>query len=318
MPISIVQPKPQKAEAFTIKVTGKIGKPGGSGGEAIDIEASWEGEVEPFSIEFEGLARACAGGVGADGVHDFGVTAIAKNKDGDPLPGITLKFSFEGNKGHDYGDGTPPKRAKYILGAGQTAVPDSDGEAMTAITDAEGKVPVHVLSSDIVSSDIEMKVQWTSPTGEEKDVGSQACDFAEAVGKRRFPNQYDPEEAYPEDDNGWLFGQKYLNAAGVETTAKVYLKFMKDPALGDVDGNWAYVNGHRVSFKIEEIELQDGLVGGSVQSEYALVVPNQPDGLAIHITSNDGAATAIVKAGTKINDVETIWLDATDLDQWAE
>jgi hypothetical protein len=75
---------PQKAEAFTIKVTGKIGKPGGSGGEPVDIEASWEGEVEPFSIEFEGLARACAGGVGTDGVHDFSVVAIAKNEDGDP------------------------------------------------------------------------------------------------------------------------------------------------------------------------------------------------------------------------------------------
>lgn len=123
---------PQLASAFTIKVKGKIacGGGGGDGGgisEPIDIEASWEGEVEPFRIEFEGLARACAGGVAVDGVHDFSVTAIAKDKDGAPLPGITLKFSFENNKGHDYGDGTPIRRAKYIVGAGQTEV-----EAATA------------------------------------------------------------------------------------------------------------------------------------------------------------------------------------------
>lgn len=326
---------PQLASAFTIKVKGKIacGGGGGDGGgisEPIDIEASWEGEVEPFRIEFEGLARACAGGVAVDGVHDFSVTAIAKDKDGAPLPGITLKFSFENNKGHDYGDGTPIRRAKYIVGAGQTEVEGSDGEAMTAITDAEGKVPVHVLSSDIVSSDIEMKVSWENPLGEEEEVGGQACDFGEAVSKRNFA--LDPEQvSFPSvTDNGWWFTSDVLISGGDQTVARLYLKFDK----GDDE---VPVNGHTMRISIDEISLEEdgNNVSPADYSRYIYFVNSAGERLKngelavqfVDVTTstsdpNDpksqGYATVYLKGGPLIYQAATIRLKAIDLTQIRE
>ena len=289
------------------------------GGETSDASAQAETiDLPTPNVTFadDQLARACAGGI-ADDVHQFTLEGVAKrlNENGEEelVPqGTEFKLSFENNRGHDYQNGSEPKKAKFVTSDGN-GNPDYV-EELTVQADNQGKIGFTVLSSDIISSDIEVKIKWEDANGEEQDAGSKACDFAEAVGKRRFPNQNDPEGAYPEDDNGWLFGGKYLAQPGSQTTAKVYLKFMKDPSLGDVNGNWAYVNGHQVSIEIESIDFQENSESGASQDEYAYLFPEP----AILQTATDGAATATVYAGAKIGDVRTIWFKATDLTQWTE
>jgi hypothetical protein len=89
---------PQIAAPFTIRMTGKIGKPGGSGGEPIDVEASWEGEVTSFSIavrrknsgdEFGGSATVAAGGASGQ-EHQADVEITAHDSSGSPMAGVSV------------------------------------------------------------------------------------------------------------------------------------------------------------------------------------------------------------------------------------
>ena len=66
---------------------------GGGGGEGDDDESS-----ASFAVTFEGLARACAGGLGDD-VHAFTIMGTAEKPDGSRVPGATLQLSFENNRG---------------------------------------------------------------------------------------------------------------------------------------------------------------------------------------------------------------------------
>jgi hypothetical protein len=281
-----------------------------------------------FTVEFDAdqLARACAGGVGVDGVHDFTITGVAKRDDGTLVTNTELKFSFENNKGHDYGDGGKPKKAKFIPDVlkGQSATPD--GLQMTASTDADGKVSVHVLSSDIISSDIEIKIKWTDAQGQDKDVGSKACDFVAVVSKRRFPDPNDPNDPdWQANDTGWICDTEQLVDPGNTTPAKVYIKFIKNSVLGDVNGNWHFINDHRLRMKIAKVVLCDGT---EITDEIALVqylAIVRSDGTAstwAEVISGavpntngerDGAAQVMVKAGELIWDVDEIEFDAEDL-----
>jgi len=324
---------PDDDGTYTIKCTiddvpKAIGANDGGSRDDSQVIRQVDVEVKPFDITWEGLARACAGGIGLDGVHDFTITGTAKRPDGTLVTGAELELSFEGNKGHDYSsdpEGIKPdgwtsadtKKAKFVTtdDQGQTALV----EEMNLTTDAEGKISVHVLSSDIISSDIKIKVKWKDEHGKEHDVGEKACDFAEAISIRRFPNWIDPDET---EDTGWLFGQQWLNAPNTETTAKVYVKFMIDPSIGDVDGNWKEVNGHNMFFKIDSVTPREGTTVSNNLNDYATLVANSPDGATIYQTvagangSAGGAATATVRAGDMIADANTIWVIAYDLSQW--
>lgn len=282
-------------------------------------------------------ARSCAGGIGLDGVHDFTILATAKLSDGTIMPEHTpFKLSFENNKGHDYSgddaaiwpaewiaakqksqDATNPvpmdidkliKKAKFVT-------TDQNGnpklvETLPVETDKQGQFTVHVLSSDIVSSDIKIKVKRTTAQGQEVDAGEQVCDFGEAVSYRRFDNWIDPDEV---EDDGWLFGLKWLNSEKNTTTAKVYLKFMIDSDKGDVNGNWKEINGHQVLINISDVESNSDTQ--SPNNDYAKILNAQSDGVLV-TTVGDGAATVQVQAGPKIDDVVTIWFDANDQSQW--
>jgi hypothetical protein len=326
---------PDDDGTYTIKCTiddvpKAIGPTDGGTRDDPQVVRSVDVEVKPFDITWTGNARACAGGIGLDGVHDFTITGTAKRPDGTLVTGAQLELSFEGNKGHDYSsdpEGIKPdgwttddiKKARFVTtdDHGQTALV----EEMNLTTDPEGKFNAHVLSSDIISSDIKIKVKWKDENGKEHDVGEKACDFAEAISIRRFPNWIDPDET---EDTGWLFGQQWLNAPNIETTAKVYVKFMIDPSIGDVDGNWKEVNGHNMFFKIDSVTPREGTTVSNNLNDYATLVANRPDGATIYQTvagangSAGGAATATVRAGDMIADASTIWVIAYDLSQWKE
>lgn len=92
-----------------------------------------------------------------------------------------------------------------------------------------GKVALTVKSSDVISQPT-LEAHWTDAQGEDVLVGSVGCDFAEADAKRRFPNNFDPDDT---DDTGWLFDFPQLSGPNNTTPAKVYLKFRKAPDLGD-------------------------------------------------------------------------------------
>ena len=271
----------------------------------------------------EQSARACAGGVAVDGVHDFTIIGTAKDANGTLMPqGTEFKLSFENNRGHDYsGDNSAiwPKpnwtsndiqKAKFIttnLQGNQVFV-----EEMTAKTDAVGQFTVHVLSSDIISSDIEIKVKGTNPAGQEFDAGEKTCDFAEAFGFRGFYSEFNPGA-----DKGWKFNLRWLRP-GVQTTAKIYLQFKIKANGGTVPSNLKRVNDHRMWFDIESVEPREGQASNT--SDYATFLPATPGGLAIYPTRNDdlldGAATAILKANPKIGEAQKVWLIAYDQSQW--
>jgi hypothetical protein len=122
---------PQIAAPFTIKMTGKIGKPGGNGGEPIDVEASWEGEVTSFSIavrrtgsgdEFSGSATVAAGGASGQ-EHRADVEITAHDSDGNPMSGVSVP-SIRITSGGQDAPGT--QNASVSLNSSTT---DSNGKA---------------------------------------------------------------------------------------------------------------------------------------------------------------------------------------------
>jgi len=90
---------PQIAAPFTVKVTGKITcGTGPGGGEPIDIEASWSGEVTSFDIfvrrmgtsdEFGKSATVAAGAVDSD-EHQVEIEVRARDAAGNPVAGISI------------------------------------------------------------------------------------------------------------------------------------------------------------------------------------------------------------------------------------
>lgn len=287
---------------------------------------------QDFKVTFDGLARACAGGIGVDGVHSFTITGTANKADGSLASNTTFKLSFDGNKGHDYSNDDPslwpdewtnppqdsngnPVDPSTLIKKAKFVTTDDSGnqklaETMNVTTDGQGQFSVTVLSSDIVTQDIKVKVKWTDADGNDQDVGSQACDFGAAESIVRDPNNLgDP------NDLGWLFNGQWLQS-GDQTTAKVYMKFMINPKLGDVNGNWQFVNGHRMLINVDSIDPSDSSTPQGALSDYATVVGSQPDGSAIATTANDGAATVMVQAGSRIQDATTVYFAAYDESQW--
>ncbi len=68
--------------------------------------------------------------------------------------------------------------------------------------------------------------------------------------------------------------------------------------------------------EIEKVDPADDASGTADKDEYAIIVPNQSNGTAIHTTAVDGAATATIKAQSRIGDAQTIYIEATDKSQW--
>lgn len=262
--------------------------------------------------------RAAAGHID-NPVHKATIHLTTTDKDtGDPVA-ATLYLTFEGNKGSE-----DAKRAKFIV----------DGEeveetTITTTADETGKFSgsVTVISSDVISQDVKVKVEWKDSQDNYKDVGSVTCDFGEAISKRNFA--LEPEQvSFPNDaDNGWWFNTDILISGGDRTTAKLYLKFNKG-------GNEVPVNGHTMRISIGDIILNkgDGSVSAENYSRYIYFVdsdgnPLKDGEIAVPfveiITSTtkqddpkeQGYATVYLKGGPLIYQATTIKLKATDLTQ---
>jgi len=284
------------------------------------------------SVTFTGLARACAGGIGGDSVHSFTITGTAKRDDGTGTGHTALvtdtdfKLSFDNNRGHDYSSDDPSlwpssnwttaqmKKAKFVT----TGTP-SQVENLTVHTGANGQFNVTVLSSDIVSNDINIHVKWRNANGEDVDAGIQACDFGKTESKRLFPHFSDPGE-----DNGWIINFPDLYQPGDWTPAKVYLKFKPDTLTDDTPPNWRAANGHRVRMRIKEVQLRDGstVSDPTAIQDYAVLTNVQPNQAQsgntsfIMTTSGDGGAQVWLKAHDRIGDAVGVTLEPIDLSRF--
>ena len=310
-------------------------------------------------VEFSGeelvndSLRACAGGVDDHAAtdpnpnwverNDFQYRAHTRKVDltvklgGVPLA-TSLTLKFENNQGHDYGDGRPRKTARLHKEGGalnQATQTWTDWtETLNVTSNAQGKVSVWVLSSDVICSPTLKAVKRWNPDPAQKPVelGEMECDFAASISLRGFtPSNaageplVDPDE----EDTGWLFDFLHLvdanNNTGM-TPAKVYLKFQN----GD---QRQFVNGHKVRISIHSVEVMDEngsttTVQGTPQDlkRYAYVVSNKggatsPDEVTATRTTTAKGETApqvYVFGGPDLDDVTRIYVQVKDLTEHSE
>jgi hypothetical protein len=276
--------------------------------------------------------RACAGGVDDHTAtdhqyraHTRQITATVK-RDGAIEASAAITFRFLNNVGHDYGNDAngqpiPKQTARFWDAASQ-----SWKEEVTLSSDANDLITFWVKSSDVIS-DMGLVAVWKDAANNNAEVeaGSIGCEWGTDISYRRFDNEDDPDEV---TDTGWLFQFPKLSAPDEMVPAKVYLKFMIDPANGDKAGNWQYVNGHQLQIEIGQIALRNGqVIDGepTALKDYAFVI-NPQDAQAVTMTlatgliangegRYDGAAQVMVKAGPQIQEVLTVLIGAFDLTQ---
>lgn len=224
--------------------------------------------------------RAAAGHVD-NPVHKATIHLTTTDKDtGDPVA-ATLYLTFEGNKGSE-----DAKRAKFYLGPN----PEDQVEEMTITTDATtGKASVTVISSDVISQDIKVKVEWKDAEDNYSDVGSVTCDFGAVVSKRRFGIIFDPNPNNPDvygnpniaredkdEDTGWVFPLYLLTQPSDFTEATIYLKFPKEAGQTETDAyfdangkiinplphadKWPAVEGHKLRISFGDATSPTGAV----------------------------------------------------------
>ncbi len=307
--------------------------------------------VKAPTVEFTGeqlvnqTLRACAGGVDDHAATDPNPLThndaqyrahtrkidLTVKLDGKALPNAKFSLRFEGNKGHDYGDGRAKKTAKLHKTSEAFDAAHPWKETLDMQADSAGKVSVWVLSSDVIGTP---KLQAilkpvTAPKVPVK-LGEIGCDFAAGLSIRRF-GLVD----YPDDeDTGWIFTtEDIFRKVGDTTPAKVYLKFQLDTETAidtryfnpdetprrplDDDGNWKIVNDHRLRVTIVQITRFDGeSVSSSEFADYATLITGA-DAQAVSFveltTSNDGSVQAMLKAGPRLQEAESIVVDAVDV-----
>jgi hypothetical protein len=126
---------------------------------------------------------------------------------------------------------------------------------------------------------------------------------------------------------------EYIAASGT-TPAKVYLKFQVDPGIPrdtnyfnsdgtpcrplDDDGNWRFVNGHKLRITIVEIVPHEGAQFSGNISDYATLVDGsgQPVDFIEVTTAADGAAQVQVKAEELIVEAKEVILAYEDMTVW--
>ncbi len=283
------------------------------GGTTVKPSVKLTGEV--LSGE---LVRLCAGGIDdhssewATRVHTAKVTATFDSGSGAwANQDVTLRFS--GDKAHDFGSGT----LEYAEMHADVSDWSSPWErTLTLRTDEAGKITFWVKGSDVIG-EADLIFDWKNSSGRTSEIGKKPCEFDAAEMIRRFANPFDEEET---EDGGWIFDVPVLSAPDATTPAKVYLKYLIDPALGDVDGNWKVVNGHRLLVKIDGVTLHDGteVTDAATIKNHAVVIDgnNSQGETRMVTTSADGAAQAVVQAKENINDTNEIVVGADNLTQW--
>lgn len=261
-------------------------------------------------ITRSGTIRACAGCVADDGVHSVHLTFVVSRAK-QPLPNAALRFSFRDNASHADNEN---KRAKMK----HSGTSESWDETLSSTTNSSG-VPLGltVLSSDLICHPA-LVIEWQNEKSQWVKIETVACDFAAAEQLRRFPNWTDPSDT---GDSGWIFDAPHFDTPNRVTPVKVYLKFKIDLTRGDAIGNWKFVNGHTLELQVDGVDINSDAPTFSGQlQDYATIVganlvvtganPNS-DGIY------DGAASAMVQAGSKVDDADVVWFAAQDQTQWS-
>jgi hypothetical protein len=270
--------------------------------------------VETPALTWSGLtngkARACAGGVNTY-VHRVTVQVQAR-QNGVVMPNADLTFSFEGNVGHNFGNGQPTKTAKFLWTNAQGQPMQT--ETLTVKTNDEGKASVTILSSDVISQPA-LVVDWANPQSEITEVGRVLCDFAAMTSKRGFPDPVFPDDPnWQDSDTGWECDANALVNPNDTTMAKAYVKFV------DNTGQWRPVPQHRLRIRVPQVTLFNGtIVTDQIALQRYIKVINHSgvEGLSAEVTTNaDGIAQALIKAGERIDDVDDIQFVADNLTQW--
>ena len=318
--------------------------------------------VKAPTVEFTGnelvnqKLRACAGGIddhaatNPDGAEDFQYRAHTRKidftakLDGKAMPNARFTLRFDGNKGHEYGDGREKKMARLHKTSEAFDAANPWKETLEVQADSAGKVSVWVLSSDVIGKPVLQAI--LKPVAVPKEplkLGEISCDFDAPTRYRRFDNPFDQEE---QEDRGWIFDfPRLIDPDSKEklTPAKLYLKFKKfenkgddytfDDANGVTQGNWQFVNGHDVKLFIAQVDLllesedetsqEERQITGTPEflRQYAFVNLERTasqDCVAQRQTAIKGETLpqVYVKAGTDIKKVKTVWVDAQDLCVW--
>jgi len=297
----------------------------------------------------DGSVRACAGGIDDHAAENFQYRAhtrqieLSAEQDGEIAPNTPFVLEFEGNKGHDYGDGREIKTARLHKVDEPFDAEHPWSETLDVESDADGKLPVWILSSDVICQ-MRLVIKWENEDGELVEVGSVNCDFAAPQSLRRFEDK----ARYDDGDGGWLFYFPVLNAAGEtesiensflakpedEMPAKVYMKFKRDETKADgyIDaegrGNWQFVNSHSIEMRITGVSVgqspddPDGVTPSADEN----IIPATSDHVAFEngsdkvrvVTQNDGSKQSKMIAGKDIHSVNKIFVEGVDYSVWKQ
>ena len=273
---------------------------------------------------------------------------------GKPLYDAKFSLRFLDNKGHGFNANGTRRIARLHKTNEPFDAAHPWKDALDLRTNDKSQVSVWVLSSDVIGKPrLQAILKPVAAPREPLKLGEIACDFAAPITFRNAPNPIDPDE---EEDRGWIFDfPKLIDPSNKEkiTPAKLYLKFKKFPNEGDdytyfdsqgvKRGNWQFVNGHMMKMFVAGVKLygneEDETFGDGPEifgtpealNRYAFITPDRsslpsPDAepsappvvIAERKTAAKGetAPQVYVRAGTDINDVNTIWVDAKDLNAW--
>lgn len=223
--------------------------------------------------------------------------------------GVILDVSYD-TAGCNY---TGHRAPSFLDGQGKRVA------ALRVTTNTDGKASFTALSSDVISKP---RIVIREDHTELKRI---PCDFAAVTSKRRFPDPGDPEDPnWKRNDTGWVCDTSQLTRLGDHTPARLYVKFMKDPRRGDVDGNWLPVKNHAVEIRIASITLSED---GSIVTDPDLIVDylylvdpktGSHTASAMGTTQSNGAAQVTVYAGPNIMDLEEINFATVDKTQVAK
>ena len=262
--------------------------------------------VKAPTVEFtgdqlvSGKLRACAGGVDDHAATDPNPQThndaqyrahtrkidLTVKLDGKAMPNAKFTLRFDGNKGHDYGDGRAKKKAKLHKTSDAFDAAHPWKETLDVQANSAGKVSVWVLSSDVIGTPkLQAILKPVTAPKQPVKLGEIGCEFSPPEATRRFG----VKDYVADIDDGWVFNagllvtpqQKTSTSTPVKTIpAKIYLKFQQNPSKDkDAQYFWIYPNetGARVANTTLDAD-NDGLVSAKERKDGDVRRPLDDDG----------------------------------------
>ena len=173
------------------------------------------------SVEFSGAElvhgtlRACAGGIDDHDKADFQYRAhtrkvdLTVKLDGKIRPDTKFTLRFTGNKGHGFNDNGTRRLARLHRVDEPFDAAHGWKDTLEVTADAQGKVSVWVLSSDVINKPMLQAILKPVPEGQTPvKLGEIECDFAASMTFRNFMPLNAKGEPLMADENkdyGWIF-----------------------------------------------------------------------------------------------------------------